>query len=76
MFLDDDDSFDLNFMADLSSILDANPINDLLYFNYSKIEESTNENNPGPAKIEKVVQNTRTQKVCSWETLFRTTHIA
>jgi glycosyltransferase involved in cell wall biosynthesis len=37
MFLDDDDSFDLNFMADLSSILDTNPINDLLYFNYSKI---------------------------------------
>ena len=56
MFLDDDDSFDLNFMADLSSILDTNPINDLLYFNYSKIEESTNENNSGPTKIEKIVQ--------------------
>ena len=62
MFLDDDDSFDLNFMADLSNILDTNPINDLLYFNYTKIEESTDANNPLPAKQEKIVQKYKSQE--------------
>jgi hypothetical protein len=56
MFLDDDDSFDVDFMRRVRPLVAASPLDVLLYFDYTKIAENRSGFVPQELKAMKISQ--------------------